>query len=347
VYAAFQAFSDLMEPSRRLARGALGLRDRYYPQADRIDWIRRYHALCESYSLASVISTRPEFGIKTVPVGNAIVPVREEIVLSLPFGDLIHFAKDTVDTPQPKMLVVAPLSGHYASLLRNTVEVLLRDHDVYLTDWRHAREVPLSAGRFGLEDYTDYVIAFLRQLGPHSHLFAVCQPCVPALAAVAVMAGERDPCQPRTMTLMGRRIDVREAPTVVNDLAREYPIEWFADNLISRVPARYPGAGRKVYPGFMQFTAFMSMNLGRHFEHFRRLYQARADNRDGDARKIHDFYVEYFSVLDLTAEFYLETIDVVFQRALLAKGELVSPGPARRLRRDPSDRAADSRGQTR
>lgn len=245
------------------------------------------------------------------------------------------------------MLVVAPLSGHYASLLRNTVEVLLRDHDVYLTDWRHAREVPLSAGRFGLEDYTDYVIAFLRQLGPHSHLFAVCQPCVPALAAVAVMAGERDPCQPRTMTLMGRRIDVREAPTVVNDLAREYPIEWFADNLISRVPARYPGAGRKVYPGFMQFTAFMSMNLGRHFEHFRRLYQARADNRDGDARKIHDFYVEYFSVLDLTAEFYLETIDVVFQRALLAKGELVSPGPARRLRRDPSDRAADSRGQTR
>ncbi len=326
MYAAFQAFSDLMAPPRVLARGILNLRDRYYPQADRNDWVRRFHALCESFDLARVISTRPEFGIKSVPVGNAIAPVREEIVLALPFGDLIHFAKDTVDTPQPKMLVVAPLSGHYASLLRNTVEVLLRDHDVYVTEWRDAREVPMSAGAFGLEDYTDYVIAFLHHLGPHSHLFAVCQPCVPALAAVAVMAGEHDPCQPRTMTLMGGPIDVREAPTVVNDLAREHPIDWFAQNLISRVPARYPGAGRKVYPGFMQLTAFMSMNMGRHVEQFRRFYQARADNRDGDARKIHDFYVEYFSVLDLTAEFYLETIDMVFQRALLAKGELMHRG---------------------
>jgi polyhydroxyalkanoate depolymerase len=326
VYAAFQAFSDLMEPSRRLARKLLDLRDTVWPDADRNDWVRRFHALCDSYALASVISTRPPFAIRAVPVGNQMVPVREEVALSLPFGDLLHFAKDTVNTPQPAMLVVAPLSGHYATLLRNTVEVLLLDHDVYVTDWRHAREVPLSDGTFGLEDYTDYIIAFLRHLGPGSHLLAVCQPCVPALAAVAVMAAERDRCQPRTMTLMGGPIDVREAPTVVNDLAREQSLDWFEANLISRVPARYPGAGRRVYPGFLQLSAFMSMNMGRHMEQFRRFYQALADDRAGDAAKIRDFYTEYFSVLDLTAEFYLETVDRVFQRALLAKGELVHRG---------------------
>jgi polyhydroxyalkanoate depolymerase len=315
-----------MEPSRRLAREVLSLRDRFWPNADRNDWLRRVYALFDGYALASVISTRPEFEIKAVPVGNQLVPVREEVELSLPFGDLLHFAKDTIDTPQPKMLVVVPLSGHYATLLRQTVEVLLRDHDVYITDWRDAREVPLSDGAFGLEDYTDYIIAFLRHLGPNSHLLAVCQPCVPALAAVAVMAGERDPCQPRTMTLMGGPIDVREAPTVVNDLAAQNPIDWFEGNLISRVPARYPGAGRRVYPGFLQLSAFMSMNQSRHFEQFRRFYQALADDRGNDADKIRDFYIEYFSVLDLTAEFYLETVDKVFQRALLARGELVHRG---------------------
>jgi len=322
VYAAFQAFSDVMEPSRRMARGLLGLRDRIWPDADRNDWVRRFHALCDSYALASVISTRPPFAIKAVPVGNQMVPVREEVVQSLPFGNLVHFAKDDLDTPQPKMLVVAPLSGHFATLLHHTVEVLLRDHDVYITDWRHAREVPVAEGAFGLDDYIDYIIAFLRHLGPNSHLLAVCQPCVPALAAVAVMAGTRDPCQPRTMTLMGGPIDVREAPTVVNDLARQHSLDWFEANLISQVPARYAGAGRRVYPGFLQLHAFMSMNMGRHLEQFRRFYQALADARISDADKIRDFYVEYFSVLDLTAEFYLETIDRVFQRALLAKGEL-------------------------
>ncbi len=326
MYAAFQAFTDLMEPSRRMARGLLAMRDRLWPDADRNDWVRRFHALADSYALASVISTRPPFAIKAVPVGNQMVPVRESVALSLPFGDLLHFAKDGIDTPQPAMLVVAPLSGHYATLLRHTIEVLLRDHDVYVTDWRHAREVPLSDGAFGLEDYTDYIIAFLRHLGPQSHLFAVCQPCVPALAAVAVMAGERDPCQPRTMTLMGGPIDVREAPTVVNELAASHSLAWFEANLISRVPARYPGAGRRVYPGFMQLNAFMSMNLPRHLEQFRRFYQALADERHGDADKIRDFYIEYFSVLDLTAEFYLETIDQVFQRASLARGELVHRG---------------------
>jgi polyhydroxyalkanoate depolymerase len=255
-----------------------------------------------------------------------VVPVREEVVLDLPFGKLLHFAKDDVATPQPRMLVVAPLSGHFPTLLTDTVATLLRDHDVYITDWTNARDVPLEEGRFGLEDYTDYVIRFLQHLGPRSHLLAVCQPCVPALAAVAVMAQDHDPCQPLTMTLLGGPIDVRAAPTAVNNLANEHPLEWFRDNVITRVPARYPGAGRKVYPGFLQLTAFMSMNPKRHASQFRKLVQTRGAREDAAADKISEFYTEYMAVLDLTAEFYLETIDKVFQQAALAKGELVHRG---------------------
>ena len=224
------------------------------------------------------------------------------------------------------MLVVAPLSGHYATLLSHTVEVLLRDHDVYLTDWKNARDVPLAEGRFGLEDYTDYLIHFLRELGPRIHMLAVCQPCVSALATVAVMSAERDPCTPRSLTLMSGPLDVREAPTVVNELANANTLDWFEANLISRVPSRYKGAGRRVYPGFLQLTAFMSMNLGRHFGQFRKLYQALVDEREAEAKKIADFYDEYMAVLDLSAEFYLETIDQVFQQASLARGEMMHRG---------------------
>ena len=326
LYQAYQTCSDMLAPARRLARTTLAMRDRYWPEADAMGWPRRLHALCETFALSAITHERPAFAVDTAQVGNETVPVVEEVVLSLPFGDLIHFDKPDVLTPQPKMLVVAPLSGHYATLLRNTVEVLLRDHDVYITDWRNARDVPLSEGRFGLEDYTDYVIRFLRHLGPRSHVLAVCQPCVPTLAAVAVMAANNDICQPRTMTLMGGPIDVREAPTVVNDLANAHPITWFEDKLISKVPWRYKGAGRRVYPGFLQLTAFMSMNLGRHFEQFRKLYQHRADGQATEADKVHEFYEEYMAVLDLSADFYLETIEQVFQRAALARGELLHRG---------------------
>jgi poly(3-hydroxybutyrate) depolymerase len=326
LYQSYQAFADMLAPSRKMAQMALQWRDRVWPWADEDDWLRRGHALCETYGLAAITHERPPFGIDTVTVGNGQVAVREEIAAILPFGDLVHFAKEGVMTPQPKMLVVAPLSGHYASLLRHTVEVLLRDHDVYITDWRNARDVPLEEGRFGLEDYTDYVIRFLRELGPRANVLAVCQPCVPVLAAVAVMAAANDPCQPRTMTLMGGPIDVREAPTIVNELANMRSMDWFEANLISHVPLRYAGAGRRVYPGFLQLSAFMSMNMGRHFGQFRKLYQARAD-RDGDeADKIADFYGEYMAVLDLSAEFYLETVDQVFQQATLARGEMVHRG---------------------
>jgi polyhydroxyalkanoate depolymerase len=223
---------------------------------------------------------------------------------------------------QPKVLLVAPISGHFATLLRNTVEVLLRDHDVYITDWKNARDVPLSAGSFGFDDYVDHVVHFLEEIGPPVHMVAVCQPCVPALAAVALMSEDANPACPRSLTLMGGPVDVRINPTAVNDLATGNSFEWFEDNLIHSVPLRYEGRGRRVYPGFLQLSAFMSMNSGRHFEQHRALYQHLADGEEEQARSIRDFYDEYFAVLDLTAEFYLETIDRVFQRALLAKGEL-------------------------
>jgi len=206
------------------------------------------------------------------------------------------------------------------------VQTLLADHDVYITDWKNARDVPESAGRFGFDDYVDYVIRFIHELGPKSHVLAVCQPCVPALAAIALMAQDKDPAQPRTMTLMGGPVDPRVAPTVVNQLANEKPLEWFAENLISTVPWRYAGRGRRVYPGFLQLSAFLGMNMGRHFAQHRTLYQHLADDEEVPANKIKDFYEEYFAVLDMSADYYLETVDYVFQRTLLAKGELMHRG---------------------
>ncbi|CAN5382465.1 polyhydroxyalkanoate depolymerase [soil metagenome] len=298
--------------------------------------VRNYFAMLDVAGNAQVTHTRPPFAITKVEVGNRIVSVREEVTLSLPFGNLLHFAKDEVDTPQPKMLVVAPLSGHFATLLRDTVQVLLRDHDVYITDWANARDVPLEAGDFGIEDYIDYTIRFIEEIGPRQHVLAVCQPCVTTLAAVAIMAADKNPSQPATMTLMGGPIDTRISPTVVNDLATANPIEWFREKLISPVPSRYAGAGRPVYPGFLQLTAFMSMNKDRHTSQHRRLYELLAEGKIEEAAVIQDFYEEYFAVLDLDAQFYLETVQQVFQETLLARGLLefrgkrVDPGQIKR-----------------
>lgn len=327
LYGAYQAFTDAMEPLRLAARIALSTRDAMVPAAN---WSmpQRGYALADLIASTRVTHDRPPYAIESVLVGNRAVAVREEVTTSLPFGDLLHFAKDDVDAPQPKMLVVAPLSGHFSTLLRDTVQTALRDHDVYITDWKNARNVPQSAGAFGFDDYIDYVMHFLQDLGPRSNLLAVCQPCVPALAAVALMAEDGDPAQPRTMTLMGGPVDVRVSPTAVNDLASSKPLAWFERNLISRVPWRYPGGGRRVYPGFLQLTAFMSMNLERHNDQHRRLYQLLADGAVTEAAKIRDFYDEYFAVLDMPAEFYLETVDIVFQRALLATGGMTHRGRA-------------------
>ncbi|MCP1471407.1 polyhydroxyalkanoate depolymerase [Sphingobium sp. OAS761] len=322
LYTGYQAWNDMLAPARFGAQVALGVRDKLGPAADG-PMYRRMFALMDIFQGAKLTHKRPAYAIGSVRSGNAEVTVREEILLDMPFGTLLHFAKDEVETPQPRVLVVAPMSGHFATLLRSTVATLLRDHDVYITDWKNARDVPLSAGRFGFDDYVDYVIHFFQELGPGAHLLSVCQPCVPALAAVALMSEDKDPSTPRSMTLMGGPIDTRVSPTVVNDLANEKPIDWFEKNLISVVPFRYAGRGREVYPGFLQLSAFMSMNLERHGAQHRELYQLLADGKDVEAQRIKDFYEEYFAVLDMTKEFYLETVDMVFQRTLLAKGELM------------------------
>lgn len=335
LYSGYQAWNDMLLPARLGAQWALAMRDRMGPMAD---WAmpRRMFALMDVFQGAKLTHRRPAYGIDMVQCGNAQVAVREEIAMALPFGDLLHFVKDDVETPQPKVLVVAPMSGHFATLLRSTVATLLQDHDVYITDWKNARDVPLEAGRFGFDDYVDYVIRFLQDMGEGAHVVSVCQPCVPALAAVAMMSEDGDKATPRSMTLMGGPIDPNAAPTVVNDLANEKPIEWFEENLISVVPFRYAGRGREVYPGFLQLSAFMSMNLERHGAQHRELYQLLADGKTVEADKIKGFYEEYFAVLDMTKEFYLETVDMVFQRTLLAKGELtvrgrkVNPGAIRK-----------------
>jgi poly(3-hydroxybutyrate) depolymerase len=317
LYETYQFHDDVIGPFRRAARWFDTLGHWHLPPMAQPR--RHVGAAMELLSRFQLTHTRPEFGIASVPVGNREVPVTERIALDLPFGRLLHFAKD-VDTAQPRVLVVAPLSGHFATLLRNTVATLLRDHDVYITDWVNARDVPLAAGRFGVDDYVDYVIRFLEAIGPGAHVLAVCQPCVQSLAAVAVMSEDRNPATPRSMTLMAGPIDTRESPTEVNALAHSRPLAWFANNVIGRVPGRYKGAGRRVYPGFVQLSAFVAMNADRHRKAHQRLYEHLVRGEIEEARRIKAFYDEYFAVLDLTEEFYLETIERVFQSAELAEG---------------------------
>lgn len=269
--------------------------------------------------------TRPDYRIPTVRVGNREVSVKEEVADRTSFGTLLRFAKD-VEAPQPRVLVVAPLSGHFATLLRNTVQTLLQDHDVYITDWHNARDVPASAGSFGFDDYVEHLIRFLGRIGPGAHVLAVCQPCVQVLAAVALMAEEKHPAEPRSMTLMAGPVDTRISPTKVNELATGKPLSWFERHLIARVPWRHRGAGRRVYPGFVQLSAFMAMNMERHVKAHRDLHRHLVEGDHEKAEAIASFYDEYFAVLDLPAEFYLETIDIVFQRARLAAGTLTVRG---------------------
>jgi poly(3-hydroxybutyrate) depolymerase len=268
---------------------------------------------------------KPEFGIERVVVEGKTVPVSEEIVLRKPFGQLKRFRREGIEG-SPRLLIVAPMSGHYATLLRRTVERMLPGHDVYITDWRDAKLVPLADGSFDLDDYIDYLIEFLEHIGPGAHMLAVCQPSVPAYAAAAIMSARGDAARPKTLTMMGGPIDTREAPTAVNTLATQRPHAWFQSNVIATVPYGYPGAGRHVYPGFLQLAGFMTMNLGNHltshWEMFKHL--VAGDGESADATK--DFYDEYRAVCDMTAEFYLQTVDAVFQKHALPKGELMHRG---------------------
>jgi poly(3-hydroxybutyrate) depolymerase len=283
--------------------------------------IRNLTAAYELIARAGLTHTRPPFRIGSVTVGNREVEVREEAAARTPFGTLLHFKKD-IASAQPRVLMVAPLSGHFATLLRATVETMLPEHDVFITDWHNARDVPLTAGRFGCDEYVDHLIKFLELLGPGTHVVAVCQPCVAVLAAVAIMAQAANPAQPRSMTLMAGPIDTRVNPSKVNKLAKKRSIDWFERTLTASVPLRYPGAFRRVYPGFVQLAAFMSMNIDRHVKAHRELYENLANGEIEKAALTKAFYDEYFAVLDLTAEFYLETVRVIFQDHALPLGKL-------------------------
>jgi poly(3-hydroxybutyrate) depolymerase len=286
-------------------------------------------ASLEVFAHAAAPRGKPEFGIETVKVGRKDVRVDEQILLRKPFGQLKHFAREGIED-SPALLIVAPMSGHYATLLRGTVQRLLRSFDVYITDWRDAKLVPLSDGGFDLDDYVDYLIEFLEHIGETTgerpHMLAVCQPAVPAFAATAVMNADKNRWRPKSLTMMGGPIDTRQAPTAVNTLATQRPFGWFEQNVIATVPMLYPGAGRHVYPGFLQLAGFMAMNLGdhlvSHWEMFKHLVQGDEESAHATQR----FYDEYRSVCDMTAEFYLQTVDVVFQRHLLPKGEMKHRG---------------------
>jgi len=271
---------------------------------------------------------KPSFGLTKTTVDWKQVAVEERIVWSRPFCNLVRFERDlpAARKPSPKLLIVAPMSGHYATLLRGTVEAMLPHADVHITDWTDARMVPVGAGRFDLDDYIDYVIEMFHELGPDTHVMAVCQPSVPVLAAVALMEARKDPMAPATMTLMGGPVDTRRNPTAVNILAEEKGIDWFRDNVIMLVPWPEPGVGRAVYPGFLQLSGFMSMNLDRHITAHKEFFGHLVKNDGDGAEKHRDFYDEYLAVMDLTAEFYLQTVDTVFVRHALPKGEMKHRG---------------------
>ena len=267
---------------------------------------------------------RPEFGITEIVSGNRQYAVREEYDLEKPFCRLLHFRK--VGAPaQPKVIVFAPLSGHFATLVRDTVRTLLADHDVWVTDWIDAKELPIAVGPFRFDDYVAYVREFLRFLGPDVHSISVCQPTVPVLAAVSLMAQEGE-ATPSTLTMMGGPIDTRRSPTAVNMFAKHRPLSWFEAKVIQRVPMRYPGFMRRVYPGFLQFAGFVAMNPNRHMESHVQYYHHLVQGDGESAEQHRRFYDEYNAVMDLPAEYYLETVERVFQRHLLPHGQLVVAG---------------------
>ncbi|MET3762875.1 poly(3-hydroxybutyrate) depolymerase [Sphingomonas sp. UYEF23] len=284
----------------------------------------------EVFAHAAAPRGKPAFGLDSTTIDGAEVAIVEDVVLRKAFGQLKRFRRVGIEGG-PKLLIVAPMSGHYATLLRGTVERMLPVADVYITDWRDAKLVPLSDGKFDLDDYVDYLIEFLEAIGANegqggTHMLAVCQPSVPCYAAACVMSADNNPCRPKTLTMMGGPVDTREAPTAVNTLATERPHSWFSQNVIATIPGNYPGAGRRVYPGFLQLAGFMSMNLGNHMMSHYELFKHLVQGEDLQADSTKAFYEEYRSVCDMTAEFYLQTIDVVFQDHALPKGTMTHRG---------------------
>jgi len=325
MYDAYQSYADLSHPVRTLALNSERIL-RLWSASQFASPLRRMTAYYELVSLSGFTHTRPDYEIENVTTnGGDVVNVVETAVLATPFCTLLRFSREGGGS-QPRVLLVAPMSGHFATLLRGTIRTLLRDNEVYVTDWRNTRDIPIDKGVFGLDDFAQHLIDFITFMGPQSHVVAVCQPVVAALTAVAVMAENNDPAQPASLTLMAGPIDTRVSPTKVNELATSKPIEWFREKLIGVVPRSFPGAGRRVYPGFLQLAAFMSMNINRHSKAFVNLFKSRLEGDFEKADQIRAFYKEYFAIMDLDAEFYLQTIELVFQKNALPEGKLLFKG---------------------
>ena len=319
LYEAYQAQQDFLAPWRAgadLITAAFG-GTHMGPAANYM--FRSVAAGAEIASRAHAIHERPPYGIEQVTVEGQFVAVREEVALAMPFGNLVHFRKEN-DLGQPRVLLVAPMAGHFPTLLRHTAQTLLSDHDVYITDWKSGRDVPLSEGRFGTDEYIDHLMAYFAHIGPGAHGIAVCQPCPLLLAATALMAEDSNPATPASLVLMAGPVDTSINPTKVNDLAREHSIKWFERNLVTPVPRRYAGAHRRVYPGFLQLSAFVTMNLPRHVRAHMDLFGHILKGELAKADANRKFYDEYFSIADLPAEFYLETVQKVFQEQHLSRG---------------------------
>ena len=329
LYWLYEISHAALNPSRAFADVAkLYFKNPFNPLA-RTHFGKSVAAACELFERSTRRYGRPEWNIESTIVAGERVPVHISCVWERPFCRLLHFERifeHVPQRPQPKLVIVAPMSGHYATLLRGTVAAFLPNHEVYITDWADARMVPLAEGHFGLDDYIDYVISILHRLGGDCHVIAVCQPSVPVLAAAALMEAGNDPYAPRSIVLMGGPIDTRCNPTAVNMLAEQRGAEWFRRNVITKVPFPHPGVMRDVYPGFLQLNGFVSMNLDRHLDAHHNLFFHLVEGDGDSAQKHREFYDEYLAVMDLTAEFYLQTVDTVFVRHALPKGEMTHRG---------------------
>jgi poly(3-hydroxybutyrate) depolymerase len=327
-YKLYEMNHAAMAPWRAMADAAkLAFQNPLNPLAE-TPFGRSMAAAAELFERSTRRYGKPEFGITETIVDRVTVAVSEHVVWSRPFCKLLHFERDLPEgrAPDPTLLIVAPLSGHYATLLRGTVAAMLPEHDVYITDWQDARMVPAAEGRFDLDDYIDYVIDMFGHLGPGANVMAVCQPSVPVLAAVSLMSEAKHPDLPATMILMGGPIDTRLAPTAVNKLAKAKGVDWFRQNVIMSVPFPHPGFMREVYPGFLQLSGFMGMNLDRHVSAHQELFRHLVEGDGDSAEKHREFYDEYLAVMDLTAEFYLQTVETVFVRHALPNGQMTHRG---------------------
>ena len=325
LYQAYQVQADAFAPFRLLAEASKEFLNNPWLAFRDHPMLRHAAATFEMVSRAGISARRPEIGITKTVVAGREVAVSEVPVLKTPLCTLLHCRKEGI-VEQPRVLLVAPLSGHFATLLRGTVETLLQDHDVYITDWLNARNVSLRHGRFDLDDHIALMMSFMRELAPELNVIAVCQPAVPVLAATALLAQAGDAAQPQTLTLMGGPIDTRIAPTQVSRFAEAHSLQWLERNVIGVVPMRYAGAFRRVYPGFLQLAGFLSMNLDRHVNAHVELFKHLVEGNVESADTTRKFYDEYASVMDLPADFYLQTIDRVFHRQALARGEFFSQG---------------------